>query len=322
MGRKYAETINRLSGNRVTAVCTSKPESVKLSGVCEEAAIFSSYEEMLSCSDFDVVCLTVPTHLHYSYTLQAAAARKHVICEKPIALRPEDARDMISACDKYGVGLFVGHVLRFFPAYKHLRELVLNGQIGAVRSATAKRASVCPKANSWFSDHTQSGGVILDLMIHDIDFMRWTLGDVQSVYAFSRCADGVEYASATLHFMSEAIAQLEAHWGYPDEFLTQVELVGENGRLRNDNRSTRPFVLRKSQTQQMNSRGVVLPKATVGNDPFQEEIQHFLQCIRDRRTPIVTAKDAARALEIAAAAAKSAQLGKPVRLFNDSRERT
>ncbi|MCD9022433.1 Gfo/Idh/MocA family protein [Cohnella silvisoli] len=314
MGKKYAETIRRIPGTRVTAICTSRPESAISSGAHEKAALFQSYEDMLSYGDFDVVCITVPTYLHKSYTVQAAANRKHVICEKPIALKPEDAFDMISTCEKYGVRLFVGHVLRFFPEYRNLRELVLNGSVGSVGISHAKRASACPEEGSWFTDRTKSGGVIMDLMIHDIDFMRWTIGEAESAFAFSRTADGVEYASVTLRFTNGAIANLEAHWGYPGPFTTRIEITGEYGILRNDNLSSRSLVLRKASTTQQGSRGVIVPEVTAGYDPFWEEIYHFLNCIRHNDTPIVTAEDAAQALEIASAAIKSAQTGTAVRI--------
>lgn len=312
MGSVYARTLARIKGAKLTAVCTADPKRVADLPEYSNVHIFSSYEEMLNAGNADVVCVTVPTFLHKEYVLKAAARGKYIICEKPIALNLPDALAMIDACHRAKAKLFVGHVVRFFPEYENLHRLVSEGTIGRVGVAHAKRASSHPLAGSWFADTTKSGGVILDLMIHDIDFMRWTVGEVKSVFAQHRAAEGVEYATVTLRFENGAIANLEAQWGFPGPFTAMVELAGQNGILRNDNQSTRSLILRSSSTSEQQRQGVTVPAVPAVDDPYYNELVHFMDCITYDRTPIVTAEDACKALEISLAAIRSATSGKPV----------
>src|SRR5690606_8031401 len=115
----------------------------------------------------------------------AAAAGKHVFCEKPISISIEDAKAMVEACEKAGVTLMVGHVLRFFPEYDAARDAVAGGRLGDPKVIRATRASAFPTwgSDNWFADESRSGGPIVDLIIHDIDWIRWTFGEVQRVYA-------------------------------------------------------------------------------------------------------------------------------------------
>ena len=132
--------------------------------------------------------------------LEAAHVGKHVLCEKPVALRQEDAEAMIQACDGAGVRFFVCMVVRFFPQYRLAKDLVNKGRIGNLAVLRLKRVSYSPrkKVENWYIDETRSGGMIVDLMIHDFDFARWLGGDVERVFARRNRSDqgAAEYAQA------------------------------------------------------------------------------------------------------------------------------
>lgn len=314
MGTIYAKALGKMQGVKLTDICTRNLQAMGNPQDYPGARLFDSYVEMLSSSDAEVVCVTLPTYLHKEYVMLAAAYGKHIICEKPIALNKQDAEEMIDACAKNGVNLFLGHVLRFFPEYQNLHKLVSEGAVGLVGVVHTKRANIYPPKGSWYGDSSKSGGIIMDLMIHDIDFLRWILGEVRSVYAMIRTAESIEYAAVTLRFEHGAIANLEAFWGYPGPFTTSIEIAGNAGVLRNDNQSSRSLILRNVPTPNNRTNSVIVPSSFVYRDPFFEEISHFLDCIRNNQPPIVSALDAYKAVEIATAAAQSASAGMPVLL--------
>jgi myo-inositol 2-dehydrogenase/D-chiro-inositol 1-dehydrogenase len=168
------------------------------------ARAYRSLDDLLG--DVDVIDLCVPTDLHHPLTLQAAAAGVHVVCEKPIALDAADGREMIEACERAGVRLFVAMVVRFFPQYRAAAELVRAGTVGDLGVLRLKRVSYPPRAGegSWFADPRRSGGMLVDLMIHDFDYARMLAGDVVRVHARApapaSAGDPARYALVTLRF--------------------------------------------------------------------------------------------------------------------------
>jgi predicted dehydrogenase len=314
MGKLFAGHLSRMEGVRLSAVSSTSPAAARDAEKLG-ARWYASGEELLERSErLDAVLLALPTHLHEPYTVMAAKKGVHVICEKPIALSTAEADRMEEACAKHGVKLYVGHVLRFFPEYANLRKHADEGAIGRIGVAHAKRFSLHPPAGSWFADESKSGGVVFDLMIHDIDFMRSVLGEVHTVFAIVRKSPGVQYASATLRFDSGAIANLEAMWGYPGPFATSVEFAGQNGILRADNGSSRSVVVHRVSSDQSGNEGVEIPQSPMYKDPYKLELEHFIACIRTGGQPLVTVRDAKEAVRIACAALESATTGQPVRL--------
>jgi UDP-N-acetylglucosamine 3-dehydrogenase len=316
MGKLYAEAIARMENVELGGFFARPSESAFETVIRFGTKLYTVYEELLAVSDIEVVCITLPTFLHRPYAVQAAERGKHVICEKPIALDLFDAEAMMQASETYGTKLMIAHVLRFYPEYQNMKNHVMEGSIGKIGVGHAKRASLHPTAGSWFSDETLSGGVLFDLMIHDMDFMRWTLGEVRSVYAKLQKAPGIEYANATLRFENDAIVNLEAHWGYPGPFLTEVELAGQSGILRCSNRSARSMIIQNKANQGLATEGVYIPTSPMLKDPYLLELEHFFRCIRINVEPIVNATDACHALEISLAAARSVRTGLPEKIIH------
>jgi UDP-N-acetylglucosamine 3-dehydrogenase len=314
MGQVYASCLKKIANADFAGFHSRPTEAANAAAERFGTRLYGSYEELLANPDIDAVCITLPTYLHREYAIQALENGKHVICEKPIALNVPDAEAMISASERYGRKLLVGHILRFMPEYRNVYNHVRKGSIGNVGVGHAKRASLHPPAGSWFHDGTLSGGVLFDLMIHDIDFMLWTVGSVRSVYAKVHKAPGIEYANATLRFDNGAIANLEAHWGYPGPFRAEVELAGSAGILRSSNSKANPMTRLDSAQKQGAGEGVYIPQSMLRKDPYLSELEHFISCIRTGAEPIVTASDATDAVRIALAAGESARTGLPQRL--------
>src|SRR5262245_51177634 len=193
---------------------------------------FAALEQLLSQSDIIDIC--TPPSAHAAATIDAARAGKQVVCEKPIARHLADACAMIAACESAGVRLFVAHVVRFFPEFVRAKAVLDSGALGRLGVVRSVRGGAPPGHSQWFSDIEQSGGVTLDLAIHDIDYMRWLCGDVARVFARGLTFRSltVDHTLITLRFASGVIGHIEASWAFPaGNFRTALELAGTEGLL-------------------------------------------------------------------------------------------
>lgn len=278
---------------------------------------FASYDEaMEKLERVDIIDVCLPTYLHKTYVQKAADAGKHVICEKPLARSKEEAQSIVDYCHEKNVKLFVGHVLRFFPEYEKSRQLVNDGTIGNVGVARTFRGGIFPTAwNDWYADYKNSGGLVLDMIIHDFDFLRWCFGDVERVYAKSLLGRGfarIDYALVTLRFKSGMIAHVEGSWAH-EGFSMKMELAGSEGIIQYDSAKEKPLIA-VNRAKQAGMGGVAVPESPLRENPYFRELKHFIDCIENDLEPRVTVEDAVKAVEIARAALESIETGKPVTL--------
>ncbi len=200
------------------------------------------WKELVADPAVEAVFIATPTPTHLPIAEGALQAGKHVFCEKPVAINIEDAHKMLELSKKHSDRiLMIGQVLRFWDDYVQANQMVRHGKIGEPRIARASRTVAMP--SGWFAQEELSGGVIMDLSLHDIDFLIWTIGDVESVYAQGADCSGkggpgfVDYVQTQLNFRSGAIAHVEGVWAsaksYP--FTTSLEISGTKGMLSMDN---------------------------------------------------------------------------------------
>ena len=268
-----------------------------------------SLEETLRWAD--AIDLCVPTPLHLELGLKVIAAGKALLVEKPIAGTVEDAAKLVSAARKASVPLMPAHVVRYFPEFRKAHEAVENGEIGNPAAARLRRGGGMPKgAGLWFSDHSKSGGVLLDLAIHDFDWLRWTLGEVKSLFAKSLGAikgQGPDYALTTLQFDSGAIAHVESTWMDPSGFRVALEVCGSGGMIEYDSRLTLSL-----RTSIEGSPTVSEAPLDSMDDPYYNQLKGFVYAIQEGKEPPITGFDGLMAVSIATAAIESAKTGKVV----------
>jgi predicted dehydrogenase len=307
----WSQTDAKLAGFTAETMQEAEPLALQYGGV-----VYKDLPAMLP--DMDVVDICTPTHLHSEMVLQAAEAGVHVICEKPLALTVEEGQAMIAACKRAGVKLFVAHVVRFFPEYALAKASVERGEIGRPGVVRLARGSYRPKKplGNWFLDESKSGGIILDLMIHDFDYARWIAGEVESVFAkkVSTLHPGasIDYALAILKHRGGALSHINGAWAYPPPtFRTQLEIAGDGGLIQFDSDSAAPI-----QNLLMRPAGespdVALPSSPTLESPYTTEIKEFYAALIEDRPVRVTAEDALAAVQIALAARQSALSGQPV----------
>jgi predicted dehydrogenase len=281
--------------------------------------VYSSLDEMLS--DVDVVDICSPTHLHYEMALKAAAAGKHIICEKPLARMTKQAREIVAACRKASVQLLVAHVVRFFPEYALAHSAVTGGQIGKPGVIRLHRGSYRPKkpAGNWFLDEVKSGGILMDLMIHDYDYARWIAGEVETVSA-QRVTEHhidapVDYGLVILSHRSGALSHIAGAWAYPPPtFRTRFEIAGDRGLIEFDSARTAPIQNLILKTAGSDAPDVALPSSPVSESPYTTQIKEFYRALAEGTAARVSAVDGLAAVQIAEAALESAHTGQPVKL--------
>jgi predicted dehydrogenase len=319
MGTVHAEAWAATDAELVGFCADPPPEADRLAQHYR-ARVYSDYSSLLNA--VDVIDICTPTHLHHEMVVQAAQAGKHIICEKPLARTVAQAQEMIRLCRSAGVKLFVAHVVRFFPEYALAKAQVDQGKIGKPAVVRLARGSYRPKkpTGNWFLDFEKSGGMMLDLMIHDLDYARWISGEVESVYAKNVSTghpdSATEYGIAILKHTSGALSHVVGAWAYPPPtFRTSFEIAGDGGLIEWSSDSTAPInlLLRKESAD---APDVGLPGSPVAESPYTTQIKEFygaLNASRDRAVR-VSAADGLAAVQIALAAIESARTGQPIQL--------
>lgn len=246
---------------------------------------YTDLEALLCDCEIDVVDICLPTFLHETYAILAAKRGKHVFCEKPVTLSVASFDKIFEAVNEAGVQMFVGQVVRFWSEYAAARQLYLEGALGDLCYVYAARLSEHPAWSEWYRRPENSGGGLIDLHLHDIDYLCWLLGTAEEVYAAgTQNALGCwNYVSSILRFESgkSATAEgvIEMAKGYP--FTTELRLVGSKqtyeyamkagANLENVAAAKRQAVLYgdgRAEVQPLNPR-----------DAYEIELEHFITCI-------------------------------------------
>ncbi|HOK53119.1 MAG TPA: Gfo/Idh/MocA family oxidoreductase [Armatimonadota bacterium] len=317
MGATHAASYGKIQNAKLVAVMDIRPDAAADLAAHYNAKSFSDAQKMFDEVEFDIIDICTPTPWHIDYVKIGAAAGKHVCCEKPFGRTLEQCREAIEACEKAGVTLFIAHVLRWFPEFKKAKELIDFGAIGSPAVVRTTRGGGFPHGwNNWFANFEWSGGAVLDLVIHDFDWLLWTFGPAERVFAKGLYNSGIpekDYALITIRFRSGVIAHVEATFATPGGFKVSLEVAGDKGVINFDNTDAAPLVIGKWQTES-SGPGVPVPSSPMSVSPYYLELQHFVDCIEEGRKPAVTPQEAMDAVALALAAIESIKTGAPVRL--------
>ncbi len=282
------------------------------------APYFDSYEALLNAQP-EAVLVCSENSQHRPLVEMAAAAKVHVLCEKPLATSPAGSRAMVEACRKAGVKLMTAFPMRFSTPLLEVKARLDAGDLGQVYCFNATNQGEVPAhLRAWFVDkELAGGGAITDHVVHLADIMRWYLGsEVTEVYAQSNRimhAATVEVETGgllMLTFDNGVFASIDCSWSKPNYYPTwgglTFELVTDRGAV---------LVDAFKQVLTVYSHSVGRARwAPWGSDVNQAMIDEFVTAIREDREPRVTGSDGLRAAEIVAAAYESARTGLPVRL--------
>ncbi|HNT35400.1 MAG TPA: Gfo/Idh/MocA family oxidoreductase, partial [bacterium] len=251
----------------------------------------------------------------------AAEHNLHAFVEKPLAMKASEADQIVQAFRKSGKILMVGHVVRFFGEYVQARHRVLSGAIGSPVMIRTTRAGRMPRGvGNWFGNYAQSGGVILDLIVHDLDYAVWCFGAPRRVYAKSVVSDvnavgvSLDHAFVTVKFQNGVIGHFEGSWALPDGFYTAFEVSGSGGIIQYDSRKVSPLLLSESAAEEGQKPNVFLPESPLHDCPYRSEVQHFAEVLQGKAELVVKPEDAVTCVAVAASAWWSLRTGQSVQI--------
>nr|WP_295785389.1 Gfo/Idh/MocA family oxidoreductase [Rhodoferax sp.] len=312
--------IRAQSGHDVVAVVSSNAQRGQAFAHTHGVArAYDDVASMLADPAVHAVYVSTTNDLHCSQVLAASAAGKHVLCEKPLALKVADALAMNTACRNAGVVLGTNHHLRNAATHRCIRELVQGGAIGRPLFARVFHAVYLPPhLQGWRLDKPEAGGgVILDITVHDVDTLRYILGaePVEAVgltQSTTMAREGLEDGvMAVLRFDNGVLAQL--HDAFTVKHAdTGIEIHGEKGSI----------VGRNVMTQQ--PVGEVLLRTAAGEQPiavehtnlYERGVAAFCDAMRGEGSPAATAEDGVRSLATAIAVVDACRSGTAVRIPN------
>jgi myo-inositol 2-dehydrogenase/D-chiro-inositol 1-dehydrogenase len=310
---------NRISGTEVAAVADVFPE--ELAAVAARYNLprtFSDYREALALPDVDAVAICTPTNTHYQMILDAAAAGKHIFCEKPIDLSIEKIDRIIREVEKSGVQLMVGFNRRFDPNFLKVRETVASGGVGEPQVLRITSRDPGPPPEQYIR---VSGGIFLDMTIHDFDMARYLVGsEVTEVYAratvlvdpvFEKAGDW-DTAIVTLTFENGAIGAIDnsrkAVYGYDQ----RVEVFGSGGMITVKNNTPDNHIhFDRGGVHTSLPLNFFMDRYT---ESYLNEMRAFVDAIRNGNPAPAGGKDGLMSVVIGLAAIKSAKENRPVKL--------
>jgi predicted dehydrogenase len=326
----HAESFKQVPAAHLLAVASPTEEHVK--SFAERHGIphwFTDYRKMLEMDELDVVVLGLPNDLHCQATVDAAAAGKHVICEKPLCLNLQEADTMIQACRQAGVKLMYAEELCFTPKYVRLKQLVEEGALGQVYLLKQSEKHDGPHS-PWFWDVERSGGgVTLDMGCHALEFFRWMLGKPKALSVYAEMAThvhqdktrGDDDSLIIVNFEGGVTALAEESWAKKGGMDDRAEVYGSEG-VAYANLLMGNAILTYSAV----GYGYAVEKAgdTRGwtftiyeeawNYGFPQEMAHFIDCVQHDKEPMETGEDGKAVLEMIFAAYESARTGRKVDL--------
>ncbi|MEJ7838290.1 MAG: Gfo/Idh/MocA family oxidoreductase [Thermomicrobiales bacterium] len=278
----------------------------------------TSMEEAFSDPSVDAVLVALPTFLHRQAVELAASHGKHVFCEKPIAMTTEDGQAMVQACKDAGVTFMVGHVVRFYHENAKIKTMIDDGSIGEVATVRTQRLSPpVMQRRPWFADLEKSGGLVLDLLIHELDTLRWYFGEVKRIYAhglsYSPIQKKRDYVMVSIRFHSGVIAHTEASWSHAT-FRTSIEVAGKTGLIKYESEDSSTLVLERTKELDLNVPTIPSPSYArpSSNQPHRIEVQHFARALKSGDPVLVDGEEGLHALRLSLAVLESVRTGEPI----------
>jgi predicted dehydrogenase len=329
MGVTHIKAYRKIPGARVAAICDTGeiPADGDLSGISGNVGdgvplrldmsgivVYRDVKDLLADPDVDLVDLCVPTRVHADMALISLRAGKHVLCEKPLARTADQARAIVAAAAAARGYFLPAMCMRFWPEWLWLKQAIDRGTFGRVLAARFRRVCEPPAWNrETYLDGRQSGGALLDLHIHDADFVQFCFGRPRAVYSrgVSLFSGEVDYVVTQYQVDCGAVVTAEGGWimsegfGFNMAYTVNFESATADYELSRGRDALRLFEKGKTPRTVACDTG----------DGYQGELRHMVESIREGHPPtVVTAADGASAVEICEAEGCSIRSGGVVSL--------
>jgi scyllo-inositol 2-dehydrogenase (NAD+) len=317
LGWIYARDLSsRIAETRLAAIADSNPDVARDAAAEFGTRAVADAGDLFHDPSIDAVVIVSPTHTHKDLVIAAAAARKPAFCEKPLALSLEDCEQMQSAVERGGSFFQMGFMRRFDPGYVAAKRHLDEGRIG--RAVVFKSTSRDPYPPSLeYANPASSGGMLVDMGIHDFDLARWFMGDVASISAVGGVLAYPELASvgdidnaiATLTFVDGRLGVIDLTRNGVYGYDISTELLGTEGTVRIGYLRETPVL---TMTRNSVSHDTVPYFMQRFERAYTAQLQNFASNVLQQRDPPVTIDDGVQALRVALAATEAQRTGERV----------
>ncbi len=318
MGNAHINGFRSLSPRNAEFAAVCDADGEKCEAFAEKYGLkpYTNPEDLLADAEIDMVDICLPSFMHEEYAAKAANAKKHLLVEKPVALTPEAAKRIYEAAEKNGVRIMAAQVLRFWPEYVRIKEICESGEIGDLVSVYAARLGQMPAWCDWYKDPQKSGETLMNLTLHDIDFLHFMLGKPGSVYSAGK-KDAMNNYNDVMNifkFNNGVSAMVDGSLsmtpGYP--FTMRMRMLGTKGTLEF------VFISGENIGPKSTSSLLLYKPGDGGNhvgvkscDAYGMEIRYFVDCVvRGIPTDTVSKESVLQVLKTVTAAKESLEDGK------------
>jgi predicted dehydrogenase len=300
IGKMHMIALRRHGIAEIVAVSDKNPENLKSTAKTvgniamdgeefldlEGIATYEDGDELLKDPNVEAVVIALPTFLHKEYILKAIAAGKHIFCEKPLVRNTQAGQEVLDALKGYDKVFFVGHCIRFWPAYVKAHELIRSGEYGKVLNAHFFRNSPKPTWSwqAWLQDDTRSGGCILDLHIHDVDYVNYVFGKPDKIRAAGvrQGSEGISGVVSLYEYDNGPFISLEGNWAFHPSFPFRMGF-----RMLFENATIEYHSLVDDQLRLFTSDGETIECEVPEGDGYVREHQYFFNCIERGEMPSI-----------------------------------
>jgi len=313
IGKIHAENVSNNPSAELVAISKKSQltETEKNLKMLQNVKFYSDWKDLIKDEEIDAVIIATPTNTHAEISIYAAYNKKHIFLEKPMANNFNDCISILEAASKNKVVLFIGHVLRFWPTYVFIKNYYCNKRrtLGNLKFTRLERLSSGPSWSNWFFDESLSGGVILDLSIHDIDYAIWLINkkpqkihcNLEYIKKDKWKTEVPAISETTLWFKSGEIAQCRASWAENDSFPFTMKgtLLFQKG-LIYFNENLNPPIKIYSEKE-------IVYQIHSNINGYYEELNSFIRSLNKNKSPEVKGIDGLISVAVCLAAIKSAK---------------
>ena len=294
MGKTHYAAYKSLEGVNLAAVVDSRGETVRADLGDDAVPIYTSLESAMAEHTADVVDICTPTPSHVPLSIQAMEAGAHVLCEKPMSIAGDEAAKITAAAKATGKCCMIAQVVRFMAPYAYLKSVIDSGELGRPVKLELKRLSGMPRwsPDSWFADFSKSGGSLMDMNLHDIDFCRYAFGEPEKISGvYHKLKEDNDFIDAALIY-SDFVVNVNGGWySHPIPFCAEYYAVLQGGTIvyRDGKLLKNDEEVDLSAFSYTTHTGLTL----TGEDGYRDEIEYFLSCVKEGVEPeIVNAESA------------------------------
>ncbi len=288
LGQHHARVYTEILGTQLVGVVDQSESRASVIGETLGVPFYTNIDEFIQKARPEAVSVVVPTILHYEVAKKALLSGIHVLIEKPVTTTVREAEELLRIAEKYDLVLQVGHIERFNSAIQYISKIIHDPVFLQSRRLGP------------YSTRINDVGVVLDLMIHDIDIiMSLVKSDIREISAMGRClrSDHEDLATAQMSFENGSIAHIHVS-RVSERRLRQLE-ISEPQRYVTVNYETQDVSIHRCVKEENSLIEVIEHPVFPKSEPLKLELQHFVSCVREGKQPLVGGSDGKRALEVA-----------------------